>query len=76
MTHEQAMAEVERRQRSDPAAKWIATKQGEEWAVARIGVQPSTVHPTATTIKPPPATPHDDPQSALQRVANQFGAFG
>ena len=73
MTHEQAIAEAKRQQAADPNATWIATERGGEWVVARIGVQPPAA-PTGTAIKPPPPTPHETPQSELQRVVTQFGA--
>jgi hypothetical protein len=76
MTRAEAEAEARRKQRSHPDAKWLATQQGDEWVVARIGLTPTTTEPLATTIKPPPPTPHSDPQSELQRVTTQFGSAG
>jgi hypothetical protein len=76
MTREQAIAEAQSRQRSNPHAKCIATQRGGEWVVASIGLAPHAVEPTATAVKPPPATPHDEPQSPLQRVTTLYGSGG
>jgi hypothetical protein len=67
MTRDEAMAEVKRRQASDPDVTWIATQRGSEWAVARIGVAPRT-RPTGTATKPPPVAPRDDTRSPLERA--------
>jgi hypothetical protein len=75
MTRDEAIAEAERKQQSHPDAKWIATQQGDEWVVARIGLPPTTIKPTGTATKPPPVT-QDDPQSALQRVTTLYGSAG
>jgi hypothetical protein len=74
MTRDEAIGEAERRQRSHPDAKWIAT-QGNEWVVARIGLAPTMIKPTGAAMKPPPVT-QDDPQSALQRVTTLYGSSG
>jgi hypothetical protein len=76
VTREEAAIEAERKQRAEPDAKWIATPRGDEWIVARIGVAPNDGEPAATATKPPPPTPHDAPQSPLERVVTQFGAGG
>jgi len=73
MTHEQAIAEVERRRISDPEATWIATQRGKEWTVARIGLAPSKL--TGTATQPPPVAPRDDPHSPIERAA-WFAAGG
>jgi hypothetical protein len=73
MTHEQAIAEVERRRASEPGATWIATQRDGEWTVARIGVAP--VKTTGTATKPPPEPPRDDPHSGIERAA-WFAAGG
>jgi hypothetical protein len=73
MTREEAVADAERRQRSDPDRKWIAVERDGEWVVASIGIHPTSLAPTGTATAPPPPTPHDDPYSALQRVTNQYG---
>jgi hypothetical protein len=36
MTREEAIAEAERRQASDPDASWIAASRAEEWTVVRL----------------------------------------
>jgi hypothetical protein len=36
MTREEAVAEAERRQASDPDASWIAASRDGEWMVVRI----------------------------------------
>ena len=66
MTREEAMAEVERRQASDPDATWIASERGSEWTVARIAIPPTKETWTAT--KPPPVAPREDPQTPLERA--------
>jgi hypothetical protein len=76
MTQDEAIAEVERRRSSHPDVTWIATRRDGDWVVASIGVAPAPTEPTATAVKPPPPTPHDDPQSPLQRVSTQFGSAG
>jgi hypothetical protein len=67
MTHEEAMAEVERRRISHPDATWVATQRENKWTVARIGVTPAKQ--TGTATKPPPGAPHDDPHSPVERAA-------
>jgi hypothetical protein len=74
MTHEEAIAEVQRRQVSDPDVTWVATRRAGEWIVARIGVAPSK--PTGTATKPPPAAPRDDPHSAIERATWFAGSGG
>jgi hypothetical protein len=76
MSRDEAIAEAKRKQRLHPDATWIATQQDDEWVVARIGLSPSTIAPTATATEPPPVTPHDDPQSPLQRVTTLYGSSG
>jgi len=66
MTRAEAMAEVKRRQASDPGAGWVATQRGNEWIVARIGLAP--IKHTGTATKPPPAAPRDDPPSPVERA--------
>ena len=73
MTHERALAEVERRKAAEPGATWIATERDGQWTVARIGI--ATVKATGTATKPPPAPPRDDPHSDLERAA-WFAAGG
>ena len=67
MTHDEAMAEVERRRTADPGASWIATERDGDWVVVRIGVAPTKV--TGTATKPPPVAPQGDPHSAIERAA-------
>jgi hypothetical protein len=43
MTREEAIAEGERRQASDPDASWIAASRDGEWTVVRI-VKPELSH--------------------------------
>jgi len=74
VTHDEAIAETNRRQRGHPDAKWIATQRHGEWVVARIGLQPTTA--TGTALQPPPVPPREAPQSELQRVATLFGSGG
>jgi hypothetical protein len=76
MTRDEAVAEAERRQRLHPEATWIATQRGNIWTVARIGVAPTRVKPTATATIPPPVAPRDDPYSPLERVTRMFGSSG
>jgi hypothetical protein len=76
MTRDEAKAEAEQRQLLHPEAKWIATQQGSEWAVARIGVAPTMMEQTGTATKPPPAPPRDDPYSQLERLTRVIGAGG
>lgn len=73
MTREQAIDEVARRRISDPEATWIAAERGNEWIVARIGLEPDK--PTGTATKPPPVAPRDDPHSPIERAA-WFAAGG
>lgn len=75
MTRDEAIAEADRRQRSHPDAKWIATQQGDNWTVARIALAPTTIGPTSTAIKPPPVT-KDDPQSEHERLTILYGSGG
>jgi hypothetical protein len=74
VTHEEAIAEVERRRVSDPDATWVATRRGDQWTVARIAVP--TIKPTGTATKPPPAAPRDDPHSPAERAAWFAGGGG
>jgi hypothetical protein len=74
MTHDEAIAEAERKQASDPTATWIATRRDGEWLVVRVGVVP--VKSTGTATKPPPAAPRDDPHSAAERAAWFAGGGG
>jgi hypothetical protein len=76
MTHDEALAEAERRQRLHPDAKWIATRRGNAWVVARIGLAPTTIKQIGTATKPPPAAPRDDPYSSLEHVTRMFGSIG
>jgi hypothetical protein len=48
MTREEAMAEAERRQASDPDASWIAASRGGAWTVVRI------VKPELSPVRPAP----------------------
>ena len=48
MTREEAIAEAEHRQASDPDASWIVASRDGEWAVVRI------VKPDAFGPQPPP----------------------
>ena len=73
MTHDQAIAEVERRRAADPGAGWIANERDGDWVVVRIGVAPTKV--TGTATKPPPVAPQGDPHSPIQRAA-WFAAGG
>jgi hypothetical protein len=74
MTREEAIAEAERRQASDPSATWIATQREGEWVLARIGV--AQTKPTGTATKPPPQAPRDDPHSPAERAAWFAGGGG
>jgi hypothetical protein len=74
MTREEAIAEVERLRASHPDATWVATRRGDDWIVARIGLVPTK--PTGTATKPPPAAPRDDPHSSLERAAWFAGTGG
>ncbi len=75
MTRDEAILEAERKQLSDPNAKWIASRRDGEWVVASIGLAPTTVTATGTATKPPPV-PQEDPQSPLQRVTTLYGSSG
>jgi hypothetical protein len=68
MTRDEALAEVKRRQASDPDVSWMAAQRGGEWKVVRIGMPPVPKQ-TATATKPPPVAPHDDTSAPLQRAA-------
>ena len=74
MTHQEAIAEVERRRAADPSASWIATQRDRDWIVVRVGVAPTNV--TGTATKPPPLAPRDDPHSPIERAAWFAGAGG
>ena len=76
MTREQATPEAARKRRAHPDAKWIATRRGAVWAVARIGVSPGSTEPTGTATKPPPPTPHEAPQSQRERLITLYGTGG
>jgi hypothetical protein len=76
MTRDEALAEAQRRQRAYPEAKWLATREGDGWTVARINLAPVTVEPTATATTPPPTAPRDDPYSPLENVTRMFGGLG
>jgi hypothetical protein len=73
MTHDEAIAEVERQRTAHPDATWIATEHDGEWAVARIAVAPLAA--TGTATKPPPVAPREDPHSSVERAA-WFAAGG
>jgi hypothetical protein len=73
MTHEEAIAEAAQRRVFEPGVTWIVTRRGSEWAVARVGLAPTSA--TGTAIKPPPAAPRDDPHSPIERAA-WFAAGG
>lgn len=73
MTRDEALAEVKRRQASDPDASWIATLRNAEWTVVRVGMV--STKPTGTATKPPPVAPRDDPHSPSERAA-WFAAGG
>jgi hypothetical protein len=73
MTHEEAIAEVERRRAADPSATWIATERDGEWTVARIALAPT--RPTGTATKPPPQAPQADPHTPIERAA-WFAGWG
>lgn len=53
MTREEAIAEAERRQASDPDATWITASRDGEWTVARIVKRdaPRTEPPAASQAK-------------------------
>ncbi len=74
MTHDEAMAEVQRRRASDPGVTWLATQRDGEWTVARIGLAPKKQ--TGTAIKPPPVAPQADPHSPLERAIWVAGTGG
>jgi hypothetical protein len=74
MTREQALAEVERRQASDPGATWLATERSGEWTVARVGLTP--VKPTGTATRPSPEPPPADPHSPIERATWFAGTGG
>ena len=74
MTHDEAIAEVERRRAAEPGASWIATHRDGDWIVVRVGVAPTKV--TGTATKPPPVAPQDDPHSAIERAARFAGGGG
>jgi hypothetical protein len=74
MTHEQAIAEVERRRAADRDATWLAVQRDGEWTVARIGLKPT--ESTGTATKPPPVAPRDDPHSPIERAAWFAGGGG
>jgi hypothetical protein len=66
MTRDEAMAEVKRRQASDPDVSWIATQSGSQWRVVRIGMARRS-KPTGTATKPPPVGPRDGPADVPHR---------
>jgi hypothetical protein len=74
MTHDEAMAEVERRRAADPGASWMASERDGAWIVLRIGVAPTKM--TGTATKPPPVAPRDDPHTATERAAWFAGGGG
>ncbi len=74
MTHDEALAEVHRRQDLHPGAKWVAVRRGSEWTVASIGLAPSVIRQTGTATKPPPIAPRDEPYSMLERVTRLYGS--
>jgi hypothetical protein len=75
VTHDEAMAEAKRQQQLHPDAKWIATRQGTEWTVARIALAPNTNEQTRTATKPPPNAPRDDPYSQLENITRNYGGY-
>jgi hypothetical protein len=75
MTRKEALAEAECKQFAQPEATWVAVPRGEDWVVARVGVG-SAPRERVATIKPPPVTPHEAPQSPGERAVTQFGAGG
>jgi hypothetical protein len=76
MTRDEAMAEAERRQQLHPEAKWVATQQGSEWRVARIGLAPTTIKQTGTGMKPPPVAPREAPYSQRELLTRILGSGG
>lgn len=76
MTHDEAKAEAERRQQLRPEAKWLATQQGGEWTVARIGVAPTTIKQTGTATKPPAVAPREAPYSQRELLTRMLGGGG
>ena len=76
MTREEATAEAERRQVSDPDASWIATRRDGEWTVVRIGLAPNKSTRTATKPAPPTIPPPGDPYSPIERAAWFAGGGG
>ena len=48
MTHDEAIAEVQRRRAAEPGVSWIATERDGDWIVASVGVAPAEVTGTAT----------------------------
>jgi hypothetical protein len=76
MTREEAIAEAERRQASDPDASWIASSRDGEWTVVRIGVAPTKSTGIATKPPPPPIPPPGDPYSPIERATWFAGGGG
>jgi hypothetical protein len=66
MTHDEAIAEVERRRASDPNSTWLATERDGEWTVARIRLAPTKA--TGTATHPPPDPSLADPHSPIERA--------
>jgi len=75
MTREEATAQAEALQKAHPEAKWLATRRGDEWAVARIDLAPGTDTTVGTTAVPDPP-PRADPYSQQEWVASNYGFLG
>ena len=76
MTRDEAKAEAERRQQSHPEAKWVATKRESGWAVACIGLAPTTIKQAGTGTKPPPVAPREAPYSQIELLTRMLGSGG
>lgn len=74
MTHQEAMAEVERRRVTHPDATWLVSQRDGDWIVVRIPIAPTKM--TGTATKPPPVAPQADPHSAIERAAWFAGSGG
>jgi len=76
MDRDAAIAEAGGLRQAHPEDTWVATRRGEERAVARIDLAPESVGDTATSIQSPPVAPRDAPYSEQERVIRNFAIPG
>jgi hypothetical protein len=68
MTHEEAELERDRRSEAEPDSTWLVTEQAPgDWAVARVGIKPTSGQTGETVEAHSQPNPAEDPRTAIRK---------